>query len=158
MEQKLTEFHGIFSDARLPPRKSVSAARSLEFLESIKGDFGHFLRVSRSFLICLIILFSSSFRSIYYRNLRSVTVNFFTIFSLNPMISHYLMVKLFSVSFFVMIFPYEFNVFILAKMFKVVPRRLRIEVKLFRSSIDCRLFLVERTIFGTLSYFTFELC
>lgn len=59
MEQKLTEFHGIFSDARLPPRKSTSVARNLEFLESIKGDFGHFLRVSRSILVSLIIIFFS---------------------------------------------------------------------------------------------------
>jgi hypothetical protein len=46
LEQKLTEFHGIFSDARLPPRRSGTTARSLEFLESIKDDFEHFLRVN----------------------------------------------------------------------------------------------------------------
>lgn len=45
LEQKLTEFHGVFSDARLPPRRSAATARNVEFLESIKKDFEHFLRV-----------------------------------------------------------------------------------------------------------------
>jgi sorting nexin-14 len=45
LEQKLTEFHGVFSDARLPPRRSAAIARNLDFLESIKKDFQHFLRV-----------------------------------------------------------------------------------------------------------------
>jgi hypothetical protein len=46
LEQKLTEFHGVFSDARLPPRRSAATARNLEYLQSIKKDFEHFLRVS----------------------------------------------------------------------------------------------------------------
>ena len=46
LEQKLTEFHGVFSDARLPPRRSAATARNVEFLDSIKKDFEHFLRVS----------------------------------------------------------------------------------------------------------------
>ena len=46
LEQKLTEFHGVFSDARLPARRSATTARNLEFLQSIKKDFEHFLRVS----------------------------------------------------------------------------------------------------------------
>lgn len=45
LEQKLTEFHGVFSDARLPPRRSAATARNMEYLESIKKDFEHFLRV-----------------------------------------------------------------------------------------------------------------
>jgi len=45
LEQKLTEFHGVFSDARLPPRKSATAARNLEFIESVKNQFEYFLRV-----------------------------------------------------------------------------------------------------------------
>lgn len=45
LEQKLTEFHGVFSDARLPARRSATTARNLEFLQSIKKDFEHFLRV-----------------------------------------------------------------------------------------------------------------
>ncbi|CAF0935974.1 unnamed protein product [Adineta steineri] len=44
LEQKLTEFHGIFYDARLPARRSATTARSLDFLESIKADFEHFLQ------------------------------------------------------------------------------------------------------------------
>ncbi|CAF4309803.1 unnamed protein product, partial [Adineta steineri] len=44
LEQKLTEFHGIFYDARLPARRSATTARSLDFLESIKTDFEHFLQ------------------------------------------------------------------------------------------------------------------
>ena len=48
LEQKLTEFHGIFSDARLPPRRSATTAKSVEFLQSIKDEFEHFLRVSSS--------------------------------------------------------------------------------------------------------------
>jgi sorting nexin-14 len=45
LEQKLTEFHGIFYDARLPPRRSTTLARNVEYLDSIKEDFEHFLRV-----------------------------------------------------------------------------------------------------------------
>lgn len=45
LEQKLTEFHGIFYDARLPVRRSAAAARSLEYLESVKEEFEHFLKV-----------------------------------------------------------------------------------------------------------------
>ena len=45
LEQKLTEFHGIFYDARLPPRRSATAARNLEFIKSVKSAFEHFLRV-----------------------------------------------------------------------------------------------------------------
>jgi hypothetical protein len=48
LEQKLTEFHGIFYDARLPPRRSTTIAKGLEYLESIKDDFEHFLRVKLS--------------------------------------------------------------------------------------------------------------
>ena len=48
LEQKLTEFHGIFSDARLPPRRSATGAKSLEFLQSIQRELEHFLRVSPS--------------------------------------------------------------------------------------------------------------
>ncbi|CAF4310841.1 unnamed protein product, partial [Adineta steineri] len=44
LEQKLTEFHGIFYDARLPARRSATTARNLDFLESIKADFEHFLQ------------------------------------------------------------------------------------------------------------------
>jgi sorting nexin-14 len=49
LQQKLTEFHGVFSDARLPPRRSATTARNLEFLESIKKDFEHFLRVRTAY-------------------------------------------------------------------------------------------------------------
>ena len=45
LEQKLTEFHGVFSDARLPTKRSATTARNLEFLTLIKKDFEHFLRV-----------------------------------------------------------------------------------------------------------------
>ncbi|CAF1243114.1 unnamed protein product [Rotaria magnacalcarata] len=45
LEQKLTEFHGIFNDARLPSRRSAQTSRNLEFLESVKTEFEHFLRV-----------------------------------------------------------------------------------------------------------------
>lgn len=45
LEQKLTEFHGIFYDARLPVRRSGAAARNLEYLESVKEEFEHFLKV-----------------------------------------------------------------------------------------------------------------
>ncbi|CAF3355821.1 unnamed protein product [Rotaria socialis] len=44
LEQKLIRFHGVFSDARLPPKKSSAYARNREFLESIKKDFEYFLR------------------------------------------------------------------------------------------------------------------
>jgi len=50
LEQKLTEFHGIFYDARLPTRRSASQAKNLEFLDSIKEDFEKFLRVNTFFL------------------------------------------------------------------------------------------------------------
>lgn len=61
LEQKLTEFHGVFSDARLPPRRSPATARNLEFLESMKKDFEHFLRVRHiSLLLHFAVLFSSS--------------------------------------------------------------------------------------------------
>ena len=45
LEKKLIQFHGVFSDARLPPKRTTTTARNLEFLESIKKDFEHFLRV-----------------------------------------------------------------------------------------------------------------
>lgn len=44
LERKLTEFHGVFSDARLPPR------RSLKNVEILK-DFQHFLRVKNFFVL-----------------------------------------------------------------------------------------------------------
>ncbi|CAF1559684.1 unnamed protein product, partial [Adineta ricciae] len=44
LEQKLSEFHGIFSDARLPPKRSAATAKDLKFLESVKPDLEHFLR------------------------------------------------------------------------------------------------------------------
>ncbi|CAF1564117.1 unnamed protein product [Rotaria sordida] len=44
LEQKLIQFHGVFSDARLPPKRSTTFVRNREFLESIKKDFDNFLR------------------------------------------------------------------------------------------------------------------
>ncbi|CAF4418861.1 unnamed protein product, partial [Rotaria sp. Silwood2] len=44
LEQKLIRFHGVFSDARLPAKRSTTGARNREFLESIKQEFEHFLR------------------------------------------------------------------------------------------------------------------
>ncbi|CAF4609116.1 unnamed protein product [Rotaria sp. Silwood1] len=44
LEQKLIRFHGVFSDARLPPKRSTTFARNREFMESIKKEFEHFLR------------------------------------------------------------------------------------------------------------------
>lgn len=85
LEQKLTEFHGVFSDARLPLRRSAAIARSLEFLESVKKDFEHFLRVRASPSASLEIL--SSFSSIYYPNPHYATVNCSTTFSSNRMTS-----------------------------------------------------------------------
>ncbi|CAF4854831.1 unnamed protein product, partial [Rotaria sp. Silwood1] len=91
LEQKLTEFHGIFYDARLPSRRSAATARSLEFLESIKHEFEHFLRH---------LLSKPTLRN------SELLYNFLTQ-------------------------PDDFTLpngeIILAKMFKVVPRRLRIE-------------------------------
>ena len=46
LEQKLTEFHGVFSDARLPPKRSAATARNVEFLQSLKKEFEYFLRAS----------------------------------------------------------------------------------------------------------------
>jgi hypothetical protein len=45
LEQKLTEFHGIFTDARLPTKRSVASAKNLDYLQSIIKDLEHFLRV-----------------------------------------------------------------------------------------------------------------
>ncbi|CAF2681343.1 unnamed protein product [Rotaria sp. Silwood2] len=91
LEQKLTEFHGIFYDARLPSRRSATTARSLEFLASIKDDFEHFLR----HLLSKPTLRNSE---LLYNFLKQ---------------------------------PDDFTLpngeIILAKMFKVVPRRLRVE-------------------------------
>ncbi|CAF1047435.1 unnamed protein product [Rotaria sordida] len=91
LEQKLTEFHGIFYDARLPSRRSATTARNLEYLESIKHDFEHFLRH---------LLSKPTLRN------SELLYNFLTQ-------------------------PDDFTLpngeIILAKMFKVVPRRLRIE-------------------------------
>ncbi|UJR37338.1 hypothetical protein I4U23_030046 [Adineta vaga] len=91
LEQKLTEFHGIFSDARLPPKRSTTIARDLKFLESIKHDLQHFLQH---------LLSKPTLRN------SELLYNFLTQ-------------------------PDDFTLpngeIILAKVFKVVPRRLRIE-------------------------------
>ncbi|CAF3732398.1 unnamed protein product [Adineta steineri] len=91
LEQKLTEFHGVFSDARLPAKRSATTARNVEFLQSLKKDFEYFLRH---------LLSKPTLRN------SELLYNFLTQ-------------------------PDDFTLpngeIILAKMFKVVPRRLRIE-------------------------------
>ena len=45
LEQKLTEFHGEFEDARIPPKKSFGT-KNPEFLESKIKDFQQYLQVT----------------------------------------------------------------------------------------------------------------
>jgi hypothetical protein len=69
LEQKLTEFHGVFSDARLPTRRSAATARNLEFLESIKRDFEHFLRVRNTSPSIELIFFCNSLAFVNQTNI-----------------------------------------------------------------------------------------
>lgn len=115
LEQKLTEFHGVFSDARLPPRRSATTARNLEFLESMKKDFQYFLRVTNR-----ISFFSSPQMNLF-------SFCFFEKHLLSkPTLRNSELLYNFLTQ------PDDFTLpngeIILAKMFKVVPRRLRIEV------------------------------
>ncbi|CAF1165641.1 unnamed protein product, partial [Didymodactylos carnosus] len=90
LESKLIEFHGIFDDARLPPKRSF-VTKNMEFLESVKQDFERFLRH---------LLTKPTLR--------------------NSELLHTFLTQ-----------PGEFNPpsseLILSKVFKVVPRKLRIE-------------------------------
>lgn len=112
LERKLTEFHGVFSDARLPPRRSAATAKNIEFLQSVKKDFEYFLRVT-------------------HRKTFTASIDRFSLLVqhllMKPTLRHSELLYNFLTQ------PDEFTLpngeIILAKMIKVVPRRLRIEVR-----------------------------